>query len=108
MKTFTLDEVCDILNFIRDDIQINDQFNMNKMSPTDVVRTWLDHTGEISEELPELNDSETTGRFVVVDDFNGTVNLVTDQEGNVQEFSTLASARAEADECQNGITVQLE
>ena len=48
-----------------------------------------------------------TGRYVVVDDFNGSVNLVTDEDGVTKEFRTYAGARYEADECQNGIVVQL-
>ena len=51
--------------------------------------------------------TDVTGRYVVVDDFNETVNLVSDTDGIVSEFSTLAAAKEAAEDCQNGIVVQL-
>lgn len=46
--------------------------------------------------------------YVVIENFNGMIALVTDEDGNVKEFETRAFAQMEADECQNGLVVNLE
>lgn len=47
-------------------------------------------------------------RYVVIDDFNGLINLVVDPEdGMTKVFDTKEEAQAEADECQDGIVVPL-
>lgn len=48
------------------------------------------------------------GRYVVIDDFNGLINLVVDPEdGMTKVFSTKEEAQAEANECQNGKVINL-
>lgn len=48
------------------------------------------------------------GRYVVIDDFNGTINLVTDPEnGMTKVFDNKADTIVEAQDCQNGIVVCL-
>lgn len=47
-------------------------------------------------------------RFVIIEDFNGTIALVTDEEGNTKVFGSFSEAVTEADECQNGVVVPLQ
>lgn len=48
-------------------------------------------------------------RYVVIEDFNGLINLVVDSEdGMTKVFDNKADAMAEAQDCQNGIVVYLE
>jgi len=48
-------------------------------------------------------------RLVVIEDFNGTINLVTDPDtGEVIVFDNPEEAYAEAGECQNGVVVCLD
>lgn len=47
-------------------------------------------------------------RYVVIEDFNGLINLVVDSEnGTTKVFNTKEEAQEEASECQNGIVVCL-
>lgn len=47
-------------------------------------------------------------RYVVIEDFNGLINLVADPESGVTKvFNTKEEAQEEASECQNGIIVNL-
>lgn len=46
-------------------------------------------------------------RFVIIDDFNESINLVTNWEGTVKVFNSLEDAQTEADDCQNGIIIDL-
>lgn len=47
-------------------------------------------------------------RYVVIDDFNGLINLVVNPEdGMTKVFDTKEEAQAEADECQNGKVIDL-
>lgn len=48
------------------------------------------------------------GRYVIIDDFNGYINLVLDKDGNTKVFDTLQDAQDEAKKCQNGIVVKLK
>lgn len=62
---------------------------------------------KIKEAITELQE-KTNGRFVVIEDFNDNVNLVTDPEtGNTCIFETLDKALEEADKCQNGKVARL-
>lgn len=47
-------------------------------------------------------------RYIVIDDFNGYINLVLDKDGNTKVFDTLQDAQDEAKECQNGMVVKLK
>lgn len=48
------------------------------------------------------------GRYVVIDDFNGIINLVVDPEdGTTKVFNTYEEAKKEAEDCQNGIVINL-
>lgn len=47
------------------------------------------------------------GRYVVIEDFNGYISLVTDPEGDVLVFNTPDKAQEEAKKCQNGKVVKL-
>lgn len=44
--------------------------------------------------------------YIVIEKF-GTPTIVTDEDGNVKEFETPESAQAEADDCQDGLVVDL-
>lgn len=46
-------------------------------------------------------------RYVVIEDFNGTINLVTDEDGNVKVFNDSLDAFEEKDKCQHGVIVYL-
>ncbi len=45
--------------------------------------------------------------YIVIEKF-GMPAIVTDENGNVKEFETLESAQAEADDCQDGLVVNLD
>lgn len=47
-------------------------------------------------------------RFVIIEDFNGTIALVTDENGNPKLFGSFSEAVTEAGDCQNGVIVPLE
>ena len=44
--------------------------------------------------------------FIVIEKF-GTPTIVTDENGEVKIFDTREEAQAEADDCQDGIVVEL-
>lgn len=46
-------------------------------------------------------------RYVVIEDFNGTISLVTDEDGNVKVFDNRIDAYKEKDKCQHGVVVYL-
>lgn len=47
-------------------------------------------------------------RYVVIEDFNGLINLVVDPEdGMTKVFYTKEEAQREAAECQNGLVINL-
>lgn len=46
-------------------------------------------------------------RYVVIEDFNGTISLVTDEGGNVKVFDNRTDAYEEKDKCQHGVVVYL-
>lgn len=46
-------------------------------------------------------------RYVVIEDFNGTINLVTDEDGNVKVFDNRTDAYEEKDKCQHDVVVYL-
>ena len=48
-------------------------------------------------------------KYVVIEDFNGLINLVVNPEdGMTKVFDNKADATAEAQDCQNGIVICLE
>lgn len=46
-------------------------------------------------------------RYIVIDDFNGSVNLACNLEGEVIIFENKEDAQEEANDCQNGFVVPL-
>jgi len=56
-------------------------------------------------ELPQF--PEENQNYIVIDAFNGTYNICTDEEGETKVFDNLADAEAEAADCQDGIVVPL-
>lgn len=62
---------------------------------------------KIKEAIAKIQES-SKGRFVVIEDFNGNISLVTDYDsGDTLVFYTYEEAEAEAKECQNGKVVKL-
>lgn len=46
-------------------------------------------------------------QYVIIENFNGNINLVTNEEGQTTVFDTLGTANEAAEDCQNGIVVPL-
>jgi len=48
--------------------------------------------------------------FIVIEKFGGPeyAGIVTDEEGNNKVFDKIEEAQAEADDCQDGIVVELD
>lgn len=46
-------------------------------------------------------------RYIIISDFNDTINICTNEEGETLIFETLEEAQVEANDCQNGIVVPL-
>lgn len=84
--------------------------NMVIIDHTDEVKArFIGYTpsSKIKEAIATLQESEK-GRFIVIEDFNGTIELVTDPDaGEVMVFETYEEAEKEAKECQNGKIVKL-
>lgn len=47
-------------------------------------------------------------KYIVLENFNDMISIVTDKEGNNKEFDTYEEARKEADECHNGHVVKVD
>jgi hypothetical protein len=47
-------------------------------------------------------------QYVVIENFNGVISLVTDEEGETFVTEDLSEAKKVADECQQGIVVPLK
>lgn len=62
---------------------------------------------EIKQAIADLEE-KSKGRFVVIEDFNGMISLVSDPEtGETRVFDTSDEAFEEAKDCQNGKVVRL-
>lgn len=61
----------------------------------------------IIENYYENVSNKSNGRFIVIEDFNDTINIVTDYSGEVKVFYSYEDAKKEADDCQNGKIVKL-
>lgn len=48
------------------------------------------------------NTSISDARFIVIDNFNGNINIVTNSDGEVMVFDDYEKALEEARQCQNG------
>lgn len=75
----------------------------------EVMARFIGYTSsdKIKEAITKIQE-ESKGRFVVIEDFNGTVNLATDPDsGDVLIFETFDEAEEEAKKCQNGKVVKL-
>lgn len=85
------------------------------------IQAWVDaNTHKYNSDVPGedawCEDCNTSvkleeieyGRYVIIDDFNGYINLVLDKNGNTKVFDTLQEAQDEAKECQNGMVVKLK
>ena len=46
-------------------------------------------------------------RYIVIEDFNGTISLVTDEDGNVKVFDNRTDACEKKNKCQHGVVVYL-
>lgn len=55
-----------------------------------------------------LPDAGSDHRFLVIEDFNGTIALCTDGDGNTLILGSLHEAQKLADECQHGVVVPLD
>lgn len=53
-------------------------------------------------------DLKPSNRYVVIEDFNGTIGLCTSEDGEVLVFDNIEDAQKEADACQNGTVVKLK
>lgn len=85
------------------------------------IRAWVDaNTHKYDSDIPSEDawcedcddhvslEEVEYGRYVVIDDFNGYINLVLDKNGNTKVFNTLQDALNEAKKCQNGMVVKLK
>ena len=62
---------------------------------------------KIKQAIADLEE-KSKGRFVVIEDFNGMISLVSDPEtGETRVFDTSDEAFEEAKDCQNGKVVRL-
>lgn len=71
------------------------------------IQAWVDAWYEDCNTPVKLEEIEY-GRYVIIDDFNGYINLVLDKNGNTKVFDTLQEAQDEAKKCQNGMVVKLK
>lgn len=61
----------------------------------------------IIENYYENISNKSNGRFIVIEDFNDMISIVTDEDGEVEIFYSYEDALEIADECQNGKVVKL-
>lgn len=84
--------------------------NMVIIDHTDEVKArFIGYTpsSKIKEAIAQIQE-EDKGRYVVIEDFNGSVSLATDPDsGDVLIFETSDKALEEAKKCQNGKVVKL-
>ena len=77
----------------------------DRENPQEIAfKTLLD---SIIENYYESLSNKTHGRFIVIEDFNDMVSIVTDEDGEVEIFYSYEDAQETADDCQNGKVVKL-
>lgn len=84
--------------------------NMVIIDYTDTVQArFIGYTpsDKIKEAIAKIQEN-SKGRFVVIEDFNGSISLATDPDsGDTLVFDTSDEAEEEAKKCQNGKVVKL-
>lgn len=90
--------------------KINSIPNMIIIDNHDIVQArFIGYTtsDKIKQAIADLEE-KSKGRFVIIEDFNGIISLVSDPEtGDTRVFDTSDKAEKEAKECQNGKVVRL-
>lgn len=74
-----------------------------------VMARFIGYTSsdKVKEAIAKIQE-DSKGRFVVIEDFNGMISLVSDPEtGDTLVFDTYEEAEVEAEDCQNGKIVKL-
>lgn len=79
-------------------IYVRDRENPREIAFRKILDSIIEHYYE--------SISSKTGRYVVIEDFNGIVNLCS-KDGETLIFETYEDAKSEADLCQHGIIVKL-
>lgn len=75
----------------------------------EVMARFIGYTSsnKVKEAIAKIRE-DSKGRFVVIEDFNGMISLVSDPEtGDTLVFDTYEEAEVEAKKCQNGKVVKL-
>lgn len=106
----------DIDNATPDELELMDKYKI-KSIPTMLI---INSIGEVKEKFCGFTTSSkitdvinklqkvNNERFVVIEDFNDYIYLITDTEsGNTKIFSTYQEAEKEAIKCQNGKVIKL-
>lgn len=77
----------------------------DRENPQEVAfRKLLDN---IIEHYYESISNKSNGRFIVIEDFNDMISIVTNEYGEVEIFHSYEDAQKTADDCQNGKVVKL-
>lgn len=102
-------DVYELQTWIEDKNQIKYDYKKicvrDRENPQEVAfRKLLD---SIIENYYENISNKSNGRFIVIEDFNDMISIVTDEDGEVEIFYSYEDALETADECQNGKVVKL-
>ena len=102
-------DVYELQTWVEDKNQIKYDYKKicvrDRENPQEVAfRKLLD---SIIENYYENISNKSNGRFIVIEDFNDMISIVTDEDGEVEIFYSYEDALEIADECQNGKVVKL-
>lgn len=102
-------DVYELQTWVEDKNQIKYDYKKicvrDRENPQEVAfRKLLD---SIIENYYENISNKSNGRYIVIEDFNDMISIVTDEDGEVEIFYSYEDALEIADECQNGKVVKL-
>ena len=102
-------DVYELQTWVEDKNQIKYDYKKicvrDRENPQEVAfRKLLD---SIIENYYENISNKSNGRFIVIEDFNDMISIVTDEDGEVEIFYSYEDALEIANECQNGKVVKL-
>ena len=102
-------DVYELQTWVEDKNQIKYDYKKicvrDREDPQEIAfKTLLD---SIIENYYESLSNKINGRFIVIEDFNDMVSIVTDENGEVEIFHSYKDAQKTADDCQNGKIVKL-
>lgn len=102
-------DVYELQTWVEDKNQIKYDYKKicvrDRENPQEIAfKTLLD---SIIENYYESLSNKTHGRFIVIEDFNDMISIVTNEYGEVEIFNSYEDAQKTVDDCQNGKIVKL-